>query len=94
MLRPIRMCLWPNVDNRDNTLWLLVSLGCASGTNFTSGIIPLLAATIYDTLISILLLMSDSNADIFDQVCFMLRIIDISISLKICLYLVSKNKCL
>ena len=40
MLRAIRMCLWPNMDNRDNTPQLLVSLGCASGTNLTSGIIP------------------------------------------------------
>ena len=40
MLRAIRMCLRPNVDNGNNTTRPLVSLGCASGTNFTSGIIP------------------------------------------------------
>ena len=39
-LRAIRMCLRPTVINRDNTPRLLVSLGCASGTNFTLGIIP------------------------------------------------------
>ena len=38
-LRAIRMCLRPNMDNRDNTPRLLVSLGRASGTNLTSGII-------------------------------------------------------
>ena len=43
MLRAIRMCLQPIVANGDNTPWLLVSLGSASGTNFTLGIIPLLA---------------------------------------------------
>ena len=37
MLRAIRMCLRPIVDNRDITPRLLVSLGCASGTNYTSG---------------------------------------------------------
>ena len=42
MLRVIRMCLRPNMDNGDNTTRPLVSLGCASGTNFTSGIIPIL----------------------------------------------------
>ena len=41
MLRAIRMCLRPNVDNGNNTTRPLVSLGCASGTNFTSGIIPI-----------------------------------------------------
>ena len=40
MLRAIRMCLRPTVDNRNNTTRLLESLGCASGSNFTSGIIP------------------------------------------------------
>ena len=40
MLRAIRMSLWPNMDNRNNTPRPLVSLNCASGTNFTSGFIP------------------------------------------------------
>ena len=39
MLRAIRMCLWPKMDNGNKTTRLLVSLGFASGTNFTSGII-------------------------------------------------------
>ena len=43
MIQAIRMRLWPKVTNRDYTPRLLVSLGCASGTNLTSGIIPLLA---------------------------------------------------
>ena len=42
MLRVIKMCLRPKVDNRNNTTRSLESLGCASGTNFTSGIIPYL----------------------------------------------------
>ena len=42
MLPAIRMCLRPKMDNGNNTTWPLVSLGFASGTNFTSGIIPLL----------------------------------------------------
>ena len=42
MLQAIRMCLWPTVANGNNTPRLLVSLGCASGTNFTSGIIPII----------------------------------------------------
>ena len=42
VLRAIRMCLWPKVDNRINTTHQLVSLGCALGTNFTLGIIPIL----------------------------------------------------
>ena len=37
MLRAIKMCLRPIVANGDITPRLLVSLGCASGTNFTSG---------------------------------------------------------
>ena len=28
------MCLWPNMDNGNNTIRLLVSLGCALGTNW------------------------------------------------------------
>ena len=40
MLRAIRMCLRPKVDNENNTTRLLESLGCASGSNITSGIIP------------------------------------------------------
>ena len=39
-LRAIRMCLRPTVINRDNTPRSLISLGCASGINFTLGIIP------------------------------------------------------
>ena len=39
----IRMYLRPKVDNGNNTTRPLVSLGCASGTTFTSGIIYLLA---------------------------------------------------
>ena len=39
MLRAIRMCLQPIVANGYNTPRLLVFLGCASGTTFTSGII-------------------------------------------------------
>ena len=35
-------CLLPKMDNGNNTTWSLVSLGFASGTNFTLGIIPLL----------------------------------------------------
>ena len=42
-LQAIRICLRPKVDNGNNTTWLLVSLGCASGNNFTLGIIPLLS---------------------------------------------------
>ena len=42
MLQVIRMCLWPKMDNKNNTTRPLVSLSFASGTNFTSGIIPLL----------------------------------------------------
>ena len=45
-LRAIRMCLRPTVDNRNNTTRPLVSLGCASGTNFTSGIIPILVKVV------------------------------------------------
>ena len=41
MLRAIRMCLRPNVDNGNNTTRPLVSLGCALGTNFTSDIFPI-----------------------------------------------------
>ena len=41
MLRAIRMCLQPIVANGDNTPRLLVFLGCASDTTFTSGIISL-----------------------------------------------------
>ena len=40
-LRAITMCLRPNMDNGNNTPRSLVSLGCASGTNFSSGIIPI-----------------------------------------------------
>ena len=43
MLRAIRMCLWPKMDNGNKTTRLLVSLGFMSGTNFTLGIIPLLS---------------------------------------------------
>ena len=45
-LRAIRMrlrALRPKVDNGDNTRGPLVSLGFASGTNITLGIIPLLS---------------------------------------------------
>ena len=42
MLQAIRMCLRPIVANGNNTPRLLVSLGCASGTNFTLSIIPLI----------------------------------------------------
>ena len=42
MLYAIRMCLWPEMDNGNDTTRPLVSLGFASGTNFISGIIPLL----------------------------------------------------
>ena len=45
MLRAIRMCLRPNVDNGNNTTRPLVSLGFALGTNFTSSIIPLIYYT-------------------------------------------------
>ena len=38
--RAIRMCLRPKVDNRNNTTRSLESLGCASGSNLASGIIP------------------------------------------------------
>ena len=41
MLQVIRMCLWPKVDEGNNTIQSLVSLGCTLGTNFTSGIIPI-----------------------------------------------------
>ena len=40
MFQAIRMCLWPNMNNGNNTRGLLVSLGFASGTKFTLGIIP------------------------------------------------------
>ena len=45
VLRAIRICSWPKVDNRNNTTRPLVTLSCASGTNSTSGIIAIL----YDT---------------------------------------------
>ena len=38
----ITKCLLPKMDNGNNTTQSLVSLGFASGTNFTLGIIPLL----------------------------------------------------
>ena len=40
MLQAIRMCLRPTVISRDNTPRSLISLGCASGINFSLGIIP------------------------------------------------------
>ena len=43
MLQAIRMCLRPTVISRDNTPRSLISLGCASGINFTLGIIPILS---------------------------------------------------
>ena len=46
-LRAIRMCLRPTVINRDNTPRLLISLGCASGINFTLGIIPQLIRLVW-----------------------------------------------
>ena len=46
MLLAIRMCLRPLVANGNNTPQLLVSLGCASGTNITLGIIPFINLTI------------------------------------------------
>ena len=55
MLRAIRMCLRPIVANGDITPRLLVSLGCASGTNFTSGnITSLLQNVNVDMLIKIM----------------------------------------
>ena len=42
VLRAIRKCLWPKVDNRNNTTRPLVSLGCSLDTDFTSGIIAIL----------------------------------------------------
>ena len=42
VLRAIKMCLRPTDANADNIPQLLVSLGCTSGTNITSGIIFLL----------------------------------------------------
>ena len=41
MPRATIICLWPNIDNRHNPTQLLVFLGCASGNNYTSWIIPL-----------------------------------------------------
>ena len=41
MLRATRMRSRPKMNNENNTTQPLVSLGCASGTNFTSGIIPI-----------------------------------------------------
>ena len=49
MLRAIRMCLRTTDANADNIPWLLVSLGCVLGTNFTSGIISLLYQKVYQT---------------------------------------------
>ena len=43
MLQAIRMCFRTKLANGDNTSRLLVSLRSALGTNFTLGIIPLLA---------------------------------------------------
>ena len=53
-----------------------------------------LAAAIYNTLIRSPSNVTDSNADIFNQVRFMLKFVNKSISFKISLYLVSKPKCL
>ena len=61
MFRAIRMCLRPKMDNGNITTRPLVSLGFALGTNFTSGIIPLMndyqSSTIY------LINLEDSSTD-------------------------------
>ena len=41
-IRTIRICWRPKMDNRNNITQLLVSRSFPSGTNFTSGIIPVL----------------------------------------------------
>ena len=40
------MCLWPNMDNENNTIRLLVSLGCALGTNWYYSYISLVISLV------------------------------------------------
>ena len=40
------MCLWPNMDNGNNTIRLLVSLGCALGTNWYYSYISLVISLV------------------------------------------------
>ena len=69
MLQAIRMCLWPTVANGSNTPRLLVSLGCALGTYFTSGIILLLVLTWFAPLWSVVTVSFYQSNDVVFHSC-------------------------
>ena len=52
MLQAFRMYLPPKMDNGNITSQLLVSLGLASGTNFTSGIYSLINYILLSRLVN------------------------------------------